>query len=81
VRRVRHDGGIKWYGEQVFIGEALMGEVVGIAEIDDGAHVVRFCKRDLGLIGRDRRFLRFAPPRLRLHAAPQPADDTGTDHE
>lgn len=72
VRRVRHSGEIKWRGEFVFIGEALAGELVGLAEIDDGCHLVRFCGRDLGLIGRDRRFLRFAPPRARLRAAPEP---------
>ena len=72
VRRVRHSGEIKWRGEFVFIGEALAGELVGLAEIDDGCHLVRFAGRDLGLIGRDRRFLRFAPPRARLRVAPEP---------
>ena len=73
VRRVRPAGEIKWRGEHVFIGEALAGEIVGIAEHKSGGHVVRFCNRDLGLIGRDRRFLRFAPPRARLRVAPEPA--------
>ena len=73
VRRVRPAGEIKWRGEHVFIGEALAGEIVGIAEHESGGHVVRFCNRDLGLIGRDRRFLRFAPPRARLRVAPEPA--------
>ena len=66
VRRVRHDGFIKWQNEHLFIGEALAGEMVGIAEIDDRMHVVRFCGRDLGLIGRDGKLQRFAPPRARL---------------
>ena len=73
VRRVRHAGQIKWRNDLVFIGEALIGELVGIAEIDDGVHVVRFCGRDLGVIGRNRRFLRFAPPRARLRVAPEAA--------
>jgi transposase InsO family protein len=73
VRRVRHTGQIKWRGELVFIGEPLAGELVGLAEIDDGVHVVRFAGRDLGVIGRDGQFLRFAPPRARLRAAPEPA--------
>ena len=73
VRRVRPLGDIKWRGEHVFIGEAFAGELVGIAEHDTGASIVRFCNRDLGVIDRQRRFLRFAPPRARLRAAPQTA--------
>lgn len=72
VRRVRPDGTIKWRGEHIFIGEALAGEPVGLAEHDRGGHVVRFCRRDLGLVDRHRRFLRFAPPRARLRVTPQP---------
>lgn len=69
VRRVRGDGAIKWRGEHVFIGEALAGEAVGIAELDNGCHVVRFIGCDLGVIDRTRRFHRFAPPRARLRVA------------
>ena len=62
VRRVRRNGGwIKWRGAVVFIGWALGDELVGLAEIDEGCHIVRFCGRDLGVIGRDRRFHPFAP--------------------
>jgi transposase InsO family protein len=71
VRRVRPSGEIKWRGEHVFVGEALAGELVGLAEHDTGGHAVRFCTRDIGLIGRDRRFRRFAPPRARLRVAPE----------
>ena len=53
----------------IFIGEALAGELVGIAELENGSHIVRFCGRDLGVIGRDLRFHRFAPPRARLRVA------------
>lgn len=69
VRRVRPDGEIKWRGEGIFIGEPFAGELVGVAEHDSGGHIVRFSNRDLGVIGRDRRFLRFAPPRARLRVA------------
>lgn len=69
VRRVRYAGWIKWRGETVFIGEALGGELVGIAELENGNHMVRFCSRNLGVIGRDLRFHRFAPPRARLRSA------------
>jgi transposase InsO family protein len=70
VRRVRPPGTIKWKGDQVFISEALVGEFVGIAELDTGDHVVRFCNRDIGLLDRCGRFRRFAPPR----AEPCPAN-------
>jgi putative transposase len=69
VRRVRKGGQIKWHGEEVFIGEALAGELIGLAERENGSTIVRFCHRDLGIIGGDRRFLRFAPPRARLRVA------------
>ena len=58
-------GWIKWKNEMVFIGEALGGETVGIAEVDNGSHIVRFMGRDLGVIDRAFRFHRFAPPRAR----------------
>jgi transposase InsO family protein len=73
VRRVRPDGAIKWKGEHVFISEVLAGEPVGMIEHETGGHIVRFSSRDLGLIDRHGRFLRFAPPRARLRAATQPA--------
>jgi len=68
VRRVRPDGQIKWRAELVFIGEALAGELVGLAEHAAG-HIVRFCGRDLGLLDRAGRFRSFAPPRARLRVA------------
>ena len=69
VRRVRPTGQIKWRGEFVFIGEAFIGELVGLAELDNGDHVVRFYGRDLGLIDRRGAFRRFAPPRTGLRDA------------
>jgi hypothetical protein len=66
VRRVRTNGEIKWKGEFVFIGEALVDELVGIAELETGDHVVRFCDLDIGLIDRRGLFTRFAPRRERL---------------
>jgi transposase InsO family protein len=73
VRRVRPSGTIKWHGEEVFIGEALAGELVGLGRHESGASIVRFCNQDLGVIDRDRRFLRFAPPRARLRSVPETA--------
>lgn len=73
VRRVCDVGRIKWRGEKVFIGEALAGEIVGLAAHESGSHIVRFCQRDLGLIDPLGRFVRFAPPRARLRIAPGPS--------
>ena len=73
VRRVRSSGEIIWHGSRVFISEALVGEVVGIAELETGDLVVRFCALDIGLIDRRGRFSRFAPPREGLRYAAEPA--------
>lgn len=80
VRRVRPDGSIKWKNEYVFVSTVLAGEPIGLLELENDARLVRFCGRDLGLIGRDRRFLRFAPP----HAAGRCSGiggDSGTNTE
>ncbi|MGJ5079748.1 integrase core domain-containing protein [Bradyrhizobium sp. HKCCYLS3013] len=74
VRRVRPTGDIKWRGEYVFVGEALADELIGMVRHETGGHIVRFYGRDLGLIDRDRRFLRFAPPRARLRVAQETAE-------
>jgi hypothetical protein len=63
VRRVRSNGEIKWKGQFVFISEALVDELVGIAELETGDHVVSFCDLDIGLVDRRGLFTRFAPPR------------------
>ena len=49
------------------------GSLVGIAELETGDHVVRFCDLDIGLIDRRGRFARFAPPREGL---PEPGEPT-----
>lgn len=71
ARRVRSSGEIMWKGELLFISEALVGELIGIAELETGDYVVRFCDRDIGLIDRLRQFRRFAPPRDQLRAPPE----------
>jgi transposase InsO family protein len=75
VRRVKHTGAIKWRNEEVFIGEALAGELVGLGEHETGAHIVRFCGRDLGVIDREGRFVRFAPPRAKVRRLAADADE------
>jgi len=73
VRRVRSTGQIMWKGEPVFISEALTGELVGVAELETGDQIVRFCDLDIGLIDRCGRFVRFAPPRPGLRETDEPA--------
>jgi transposase InsO family protein len=73
VRRVNSNGEIKWRGERIFISAALIGELVGIAELETGDHVVRFCDLDIGLIDAQARFSRFAARRERLREPAEPA--------
>jgi hypothetical protein len=73
IRRVRSNGEIKWGGEFVFVGEALVGEAVGITETEDGDWIVRFADIDLGLIDRKAKKLRrFAAPRPGRRKAQRP---------
>ena len=48
MRRVRSNGQIKWAGELIFVGEALIGEPVGILETEGGDWRVRYADVDLG---------------------------------
>ncbi len=73
VRRLRPNGEIKWRGELAFISEALADELVGLAELENGDHVVRFCGRDIGLLDRRGVFRRFAPARIGLRDTTEPA--------
>ena len=50
VRRVRHNGTIKWQGEEVFISEALAGEPVGLYETASQLHLVRYAEIPLGTL-------------------------------
>jgi putative transposase len=73
IRRVRSNGEIKWGGEFVFVGEALVGEAVGVTETEDGDWIVRFADIDLGLIDRKAKKLRrFAAPRPGRRKAQRP---------
>jgi len=75
VRRVRPDGTIKWRGESVFIGEALTRELIGLEELEKGGHMVRFCRRELGILDRGHRFVRFAPPYVKLGKTEEAKDE------
>ena len=61
VRRVRSNGQIKWAGGLILVGEALVGEPVGIVETEGGDWLVRYADVELGYIH---------PQRRRLHPRP-----------
>ena len=50
VRRVRSNGQIKWHGKRIFVSEALIGEPIGLQQIDDAHWKVLFCNMNLGVI-------------------------------
>jgi putative transposase len=47
VRRVRSDGRIRWQGQFLFISEVLIGEPVGLEEVDDGIWSLHFASLQL----------------------------------
>lgn len=49
VRRVRHDGSIRFRGLEMFLSEALSREPVGLYEVDDGLWRICFCSLDLAV--------------------------------
>ena len=78
VRRVRCNGSIKWQGEHIFVGEALSGEPVGIAETEAGDWRVCFANIELGIIDRrTKKLRRFAAGRSpRREARPEQTKKT-----
>jgi len=50
VRRVRHNGEIKWGGERIYLSEVLAGEPVGLVALDDACWEVRFSFHRLGIL-------------------------------
>jgi transposase InsO family protein len=48
VRRVSHNGGIRWHSTWVNVSETLGGEVIGLVAIDDGEWDVHFGPLRLG---------------------------------
>ncbi|HXQ66029.1 MAG TPA: transposase, partial [Alphaproteobacteria bacterium] len=65
VRRVRHNGEIKWRGTTLYINEALAGEPIGIEESDEGLFIVRYGLVELGSIDPRADRLRKPVPRAR----------------
>jgi putative transposase len=50
VRRVRHNGEIRWQGNTVYISAALVGEPVGLTENEDGSVTAYYGPIALGII-------------------------------
>jgi transposase InsO family protein len=50
VRRVRHNGEIRWQGHTIYISAALIGEPVGLAENHNGGWTVSYGPIILGVI-------------------------------
>jgi hypothetical protein len=71
VRRVRHNGEIKWNGGFVYVSQTLAGEAVAAAEAEDGQWTLSFHAHPLGIIDTRRMKLvrRSAAPTKPLGAA------------
>jgi len=71
VRRVRHNGEIKWNGGFVYVSQTLAGEAVAAAETEGGEWVLSFHAHPLGIIDTRRMKLvrRSAAPTKPLGAA------------
>jgi transposase InsO family protein len=65
IRMARSSGEIKWRGEQLFIGEALAGEPLGLEETDGGEWRLHFGPVFLGTINHAGQFNRPRVPRRR----------------
>ncbi len=50
VRQVRKDGTMKWAGGYVFIGDALVGESIGLEHVDDDVWIVHLGCMQLGVL-------------------------------
>lgn len=50
VRRVRHNGEIRWLANTIYISAALIGEPIGLIENDDGGWAVSYGPIALGII-------------------------------
>lgn len=71
VRRVRSNGEIKWLGGKVFVSAALIGEPVGIAEMEEGSHILHYGPILLGYLDRDGGIRQSAPAASRKQKSPE----------
>jgi transposase InsO family protein len=72
VRRVRHNGEIKWNGGFIYVSQTLAGEAVAARETEDGQWALSFHTHPLGIIDTRRMKLvrRSAAPTKPLGATP-----------
>ena len=75
VRRVRSNGKIKWHGEKIFIGESLIGELLGILQTYWGDWLVYFADLPLTLIDYRALKLKVLSPAIRAAAGALGAGD------
>ncbi len=57
VRGVRHNGSIRWKGEEIYVGKTLTGEPVGLNELEDGRFEVHYGPIILGTIDMNSEFI------------------------
>ena len=50
VRRVRHDGCIRWGGEMLYVGALLQGEPLGLEPVAEGRWAIYFCELPLAVL-------------------------------
>lgn len=80
VRRVRTTGEIKWRGALIYVSQALVGEPIGIRELEDGHCLFRFVNVELGLLDqRTNKLHRFGPARPPRPKARQNTTGTVSD--
>ena len=63
VRRVRRCGAVKWRGDEIFISQALTGELVGLFPIADNVWLVKYGPVVLGTMKGREGFIRIGPGR------------------
>ncbi|MNG35200.1 hypothetical protein D3C84_1218780 [compost metagenome] len=63
VRRVRYQGTIKWKGGQVYVGQALRGEPIGLYQTDEETWRVYYAALELGRL--DARAARIEPKTMK----------------
>lgn len=43
IRMVRQNGSMKWKGKMIFVSESLVGEALGLKEVDDDLWDIYLC--------------------------------------
>lgn len=69
IRRVRSNGEIKWKGDLIYISSALINDLVGLTETEEGSFEVRFYNETIGCIVRGKQKLSPLKPRTEKGAA------------